>query len=153
MIGLALRSASRRGLFPLGLCGLGALLAAPKAAHADGAAVLASVVCAPVASPGRILCDVTISASSGKLVWVDALVVRAPAFARPLRSRVVAESNPAGTASAKLALVATETGKGELQLRVRAVVCHEAPSGQWCGPETALVSGAIEVGQTPPAAP
>jgi hypothetical protein len=144
-----LRSASRRTLCS---CALGVALVSPQAAHADGAAVIhANVVCAPVVGPGRVLCDLTVGASSGKLAWVDALVVRAPAFARPLRSRVVAAADPAGSASVKLALVATEAGKGELQVRVRAVVCHEAQSGQWCGPETATVSGAVEVGQ--PAAP
>jgi len=53
-----------------------------------------------------------------------------------------------GSASAKLALVATELGTGELKLRVRAVVCHEGPSGEWCGPESAEVSALVAVGPT-----
>jgi hypothetical protein len=136
-------------------CSLAALAAglvlAPVArADSAGPTLSARVTCAPAKGPGRILCDLAVSAPSGKLVWVDVLVVKAPPFARPLRSRVVAQLGALGTASAKLALVASELGKGELELRVRSVLCHEGPNGEWCGPEVAPISGLVEVGQSPP---
>ncbi len=123
------------------------LLGVAPAARAESPALSARVACAPAAGPGRIVCELNVSASAGKLVWVDALVVHAPAFARPLRSRFVAQVGALGTASVKLALVATELGRGELQLRVRGVLCHEGPSGESCGPEVVPVSAVVEVGQ------
>ena len=135
--------------FWLRLLALLVILAAP-AARADSPTLSARVECARASAPGRILCELSAQASSGRLVWVDALVVQAPPFARPLRARVVAAVNPEGvrgTASAKLALVASELGTGELKLRVRAVLCHEGSSGEWCGPEETAVSAAVEVGQ------
>jgi hypothetical protein len=122
-------------------------------AHADSPSFSARVECAPTTGPGRILCQLTASASSGKLVWVDALVVRAPPFARPLRSRVVAPVAALATASAKLALVGSALGAGQLELRVRGVLCHDSPSGEWCGPEMVPVSAAVAVGPAAPAAP
>jgi hypothetical protein len=126
-------------------------LAFSVSVRAAGAEQLdARVACAPAAGPGRIVCELSAAASSGKLVWVDALVVKAPAFARPLRSRVVARlaaSGEAGTASAKLALVASELGQGSLDVLVRGVVCEEGPNGEHCAPEQARVSAAVEVGQ------
>jgi hypothetical protein len=131
------------------------LLAASRSAQADSSGLSARLECARATAPGRIVCELTASASSGKLVWVDALVVQAPPFARPLRSRFVAQTEPAGalgTASAKLALVASELGIGELELRVRAVLCHEGPNGEWCGPQIVPVSGVVEVGPAAPVA-
>jgi hypothetical protein len=140
---------------------LGAVaLCASSNARAEAKAVASSlsaqVICPPAASPGRIVCGLSARAASGKLVWADALVVRAPAFARPLRSRVVAElsADHPNLASAKLALVATELGQGELELRVRAVVCREGPNGEACAPEVAVAVGAVSVGSPPqPPAP
>ena len=123
------------------------LATAPRAAHAEGPGLSARLDCTRAAVPGRIVCELTANASSGKLVWVDALVVQAPPFARPLRSRVVARLDSTGAASAKLALVASEVGTGKLRLSVRGVLCHEGAGGEWCGPELAVVSALIEVGQ------
>lgn len=130
-------------------------LALAARARADDPLLSARVACAPVAGPGRIVCQLDVAASSGKLVWVDALVVQAPPFARPLRSRIVLQvgsTGALGTASAKLALVATGLGKAELQVRVRGVLCREGANGESCGPELAPVSAVVEVGQRAPAA-
>ncbi len=104
--------------------------------------------CQRGAKPGRILCELTTRASSGQLLWSDALVVRAPPFARPLRSRFVAQLDASGAprASAKLALVATTEGLGTLELLARAVVCRDAPNGQWCAPEVQPVTAELAVG-------
>jgi hypothetical protein len=116
---------------------------------ADGAPFQASLSCQPAAGPGRILCELTTRALEGKLVWSDALVVRAPAFARPLRSRFVArlrEAEGSGGAWAKLALVASEAGEGKLELLARGVICHDGPAGEGCTPVRAPVTVEIHVG-------
>ena len=117
--------------------------------QADDAPFQASLSCQPATGPGRILCELTTRATRGKLVWCDALVVRAPAFARPLRSRFVAQlGTPAasGGAWAKLALVASETGAGKLELLARGVICYDGPSGEWCDPVLAPITVELSVG-------
>jgi len=121
--------------------------------QADDAPFQASLSCQPVSGPGRILCELTTRATQGKLVWSDALVVRAPAFARPLRSRFVAQlGTPAasGGAWAKLALVASEAGAGKLELLARGVICQEGPAGEWCEPVLAPVTVELSVGSGRP---
>ena len=136
-----------------------AWLATASSGQAEGTPLLAHVECPRATAPGRIVCEVTANAATGRLVWVDALVVRAPAFARPLRSRVVAPVSSEGapgnpnSASAKLALVASELGTGELEVRVRAVICSETASGEWCGPELASVTAPVVVESAPLPAP
>jgi len=122
-------------------------------AQAEAPPLVATLQCAPAAGPGRIVCELTAHSRVGKLVWSDALVVGAPAFARPLRARVVATDNPAsGTASAKLALVAVSSGSGVLEVAARAVICRESAAGSRCTPEWVRVRAAVEVGQTAPGA-
>jgi hypothetical protein len=121
--------------------------------QADDPPFQASLSCQPVSGPGRILCELTTRATQGKLVWSDALVVRAPAFARPLRSRFVAQlGTPAasGGAWAKLALVASETGAGKLELLARGVICQDGPAGEWCEPVLAPVTVELSVGSARP---
>ena len=123
------------------------LLSAPSS-HADSPALQAELRCEPALGPGRILCELVTHAPLGKLVWSDALVVRAPPFARPLRSRVVAQlGSSAGPAagSARLALVAVEAGQGQLEMLARGVVCHEGPTGDWCAPELVAVTALVSV--------
>jgi hypothetical protein len=129
----------------------GLVFAVSPNVNAEGPRLSARVECAAVAGPGRILCQLNASAASGKLLWVDALIVQAPPFARPLRSRVAAQvgADPLNTASAKLALVASEPGQGELALRVRAVVCAEGPNGEACAPEQVLASAKVTVASPP----
>ncbi|MEI9950976.1 MAG: hypothetical protein WDO74_18865 [Pseudomonadota bacterium] len=129
------------------------LLLAPRL-QADDPPFQASLSCQPSASPGRILCELTTRATQGKLVWSDALVVHAPAFARPLRSRLVAQlgtSAAPGGAWAKLALVASEAGAGKLELLARGVVCHDSSAGDWCVPVLAPVT--VEIIVASPSAP
>jgi len=122
--------------------------------HADDSPFQASLSCQPAAGPGRILCELTTRVTHGKLVWSDALVVRAPAFARPLRSRFVAQLGaPAasGGAWAKLALVASDTGEGKLELLARGVICHDGSAGETCAAVQAPVT--VELRVAPPSAP
>ncbi|HYP98766.1 MAG TPA: hypothetical protein VER96_08835 [Polyangiaceae bacterium] len=113
----------------------------------------ASLSCPPVTGPGRIVCELSARATEGRLVWSDALVVRAPAFARPLRSRFVAQLGSAatsGAASAKLALVASQAGEGKLELLARGVICREGPAGEWCGPVQAPLIVELRVAASAP---
>lgn len=138
----------RRLLLALSL----ALSFAPRV-HAEDSPFQAKLSCPPPAGPGRIVCELTARATEGTLVWSDALVVRAPAFARPLRSRFVAQlGSPASGAGAraKLALVASEAGEGKLELLARGVICREGSAGEWCGPVQAAVT--VELRVAPPRA-
>jgi hypothetical protein len=121
--------------------------------HADANALEAHLSCQSAAGPGRVLCELTTKPTKGKLVWSDALVVRAPGFARPLRSRVVVQlgagSEP-GAAWVKLALVASGPGQGKLELLARGVVCPDPSAGEPCKAVVLPVSALVEVGQTPP---
>ncbi|MEP7051958.1 MAG: hypothetical protein ABJB12_16455 [Pseudomonadota bacterium] len=117
---------------------------------ADGSALQATAHCAHPPSPGRVLCEVNAKASSGRLVWSDVLVVRAPAFARPLRSRVVAVLGTSQeAATAKLALVAGQVGQGKLELLMRGVICKEANAAEACQTVTQALSAPLEVGPLP----
>jgi hypothetical protein len=123
------------------------LFLAPRL-QADDPPFQASLSCQPAVGPGRILCELTTRATRGKLVWSDALVVRAPAFARPLRSRFVAQLGPpalSGGAWAKLALVASGAAQGKLELLARGVICYDEAAGEWCGPVQAAVAAEIRV--------
>ena len=128
-----------------------------QSGQARNPALQAQLQCEPEAAPGRILCELRTQAAAGTLVWSDALVVRAPAFARPLRSRFAAQLGTSnvgpGVAWAKLALVASQPGQGELELLARGVVCRVGPSGESCTPEFVAVTAAVLVGRAGPAAP
>ena len=136
------------GLLGLGF-GLCLVLRLAPGLSADNSPFQASLSCQPAVGPGRILCELTTRATRGKLVWSDALVVRAPAFARPLRSRFVAQLGaPAasGGAWAKLALVATNPGEGKLELLARGVICQDGSAGEWCAPVLAPITVDVRVG-------
>jgi hypothetical protein len=121
------------------------VLAVAPSSSAEEPELRAQLTCPAAASPGRIVCVLDVSAASGRLVWLDALVVQAPTFVRPLRSRLVVPVAANGSSSLKLALVASEAGQGELQLRVRGVLCHESASGEFCGPSLLPVSAKLEI--------
>lgn len=110
----------------------------------------ASLACRPEAAPGRVLCELTCKAASGgRLVWADALVTEAPAFARPLRARVSPERfGGAQQSQRKLALgfVASQTGVGMVSVRARAVVCRGEGAQERCRPELRDVTAEIRVG-------
>jgi hypothetical protein len=75
-------------------------------------------------------------------------VVRAPAFARPLRSRVVAQLGaPAvsGGAWGNLPLVASNPRAGNQQLLARGVICQDGSAGEWCAPVLAPITVDVRV--------
>jgi len=137
----------------LGLLSVVLGLAFSGPVHADANALVARLSCQRAAVPGRVLCELTTKPSSGKLVWSDALVVHAPGFARPLRSRFVVQLGAGaepGAAWAKLALVASGSGQGQLELLARGVVCPDPAAGEPCKAVALPVSALVEVGPTPP---
>jgi hypothetical protein len=109
----------------------------------------AALSCRPEAAPGRVLCELSCSASAGtRLVWADALVTEAPAFARPLRARVSPERfGEVGQNQRKLGLafVASAPGTGRVSVRARAVVCR-GQGQERCRPETQDVQAELRVG-------
>jgi hypothetical protein len=129
------------------------VLATASSSSAEEPEMRARLACPAAASPGRVVCVLEVSAASGRLVWVDALVVQAPAFARPLRSRLVAPVAANGSSSLKLALVASEPGQGELRVRVRGVLCQEDANGDFCSPSVLPVSAKLELAPPAPTPP
>jgi len=130
--------------FCLGLCFVAA------SAEAEEPGMRAELSCRAEAAPGRVLCEVKYSAGSGaRLVWADALVTAAPAFVRPLRSRVTPERfAAAGSAERKLSLafVAAKSGTGQVTVRARAVVCRGLGEQERCRPESQEARAEIRVG-------
>ena len=110
----------------------------------------ATLSCRPEAAPGRVLCELRCTAASGaRLVWADALVTEAPAFARPLRARVSPERfGEAGQNQRKLSFgfVASQAGVGRVSVRARAVICSGRGDQERCRPETREVTAEIRVG-------
>lgn len=121
--------------------------ASASAASAAPSAPQVTARCQPTLTPGRVLCEVEAELISGRLVWADAVVVRSPDFARPLRGRVGPAEATARTprrVRLPLALVATEVGRGELRLTSRVVSCRD---DERCTPFQVEVTAVVQVGQ------
>jgi hypothetical protein len=127
-----------------------ALLALAGSAVADAPGMSAALSCRPEAAPGRVLCELSCAAPAGaRLVWADALVTDAPAFAWPLRARVTPERFGAAGENARkmgLGFVATQTGTGRVTVRARGVVCRGQGETERCRPDAVLVSAELRVG-------
>jgi hypothetical protein len=128
------------------MCSLG--IASPVFADtgvADQDAVRATLVCEPLAAPGRLRCDVEARGRTGALRWADVQVVRVPKFITPLRGR----AGPREAATREddlwhwsLGLVARRRDVGDVTVRVRAIVCE----GDACTPEEAVAVAHVTVG-------
>jgi len=127
-----------------------ALFAAEGPSRAERGGTEARLSCRREPGPGRVLCELEVEVPSGRLAWADALVVKAPSFARPLRARVGPKSATGGTERRlrlPIALGATQTGKGELRVRARWVRCRaRAGQRELCEPGARTVSAPVEVG-------
>jgi hypothetical protein len=124
------------------------LAAGPAAADA---ALGGSFSCPQRETPGRVVCELDLPKRAGEstLVWVDALVLKAPPFVRPLRSRVTAPVARGGADAFNLpvAFVAQELGRAELTVRARAVVCRQIePAPSSCRALQADFTTSIHVG-------
>lgn len=119
-------------------------------ASAEEPRITAELRCESAPGPGRVRCELEIRPPAGsRLAWSDALVVEAPSFAPPLRSRVSAVPTDDGVSRATFALVATATGSAPLVVRARAVVCPADASAARCIPATREARLTLRVGAGP----
>jgi hypothetical protein len=133
-----------------------AMALTPWLSHADGGtralSLLTEVSCDPLPGPGKVQCLVRVRPVGGALRWSDAIVLSAPAFAPPLRTRVAvgdAKRNDAEGADFSLALAATADGVGELKVLARATVCGDGG----CRPVQAEGVARVAVGASGTAIP
>jgi hypothetical protein len=83
--------------------------------------------------PKMVLCAVHLEASVGAWVsWSQAEIVEAPAFVRPVHTKVTYKKNPLKRPAIYLGLSPTGGGKGEVAIVLRTVVCPDARDGQPC---------------------
>ena len=97
-------------------------------AGAPSVSLVTEMSCDPLPGPGKVQCVVRVRPVGGALRWSDAIVLAAPSFAPPLRTRVAAgdaKRNDAEGADFSLALAATGDGVGELKVLARATVCSD----------------------------
>jgi hypothetical protein len=129
---------------------LGALLsvrASAGLARGDQDDATATMTCERVELPGRVRCEVEARVSPGDAItWGDVVIVRTPPFAAALRGRIGphdATVHDPGVWRWALALVARDKGGGDVEGRVRLVVCK----GDRCGPREIDVKGRLQVGE------
>jgi hypothetical protein len=124
-------------------------LAIPSAASASGDTtdVAVELHCPGSQGTGRVRCTVDAFTRPGKTIsWADVVIVRAPAFATPLRGRLApgdAIDQAPDRWRWEFALAARTRGRGEVSVRVRAVVCRHGT----CGPWQREVSTSLVVGE------
>ena len=123
---------------------------ATSAQAADDAGVSsATLICGPVAAPGRVRCHVDAEVGPGEAIaWGDVVLVSTPAFISVLRGRIgphEATTHLPASWRWEFALVARGKGVGEVEGRARLVVCREGT----CLPRELPAKGRIVVGQDP----
>ncbi len=94
------------------------------------------------------MCEAELEVKSGVLAWGDVLVIAAPPFAAPLRSRVGQNGlfmKSEQRQRLQLALAATSAGSGLLRVRARAVVCS-GPELDVCRPALREAEAMVHVG-------
>jgi hypothetical protein len=124
------------------------LLAGALARADEPLPLSARLVCPRRPEPGRIVCEAELELESGVLAWADVLVLEAPQFAPPLRSRVgpsALHMKSDQRQRLQLALAATAPGSGTLRVRARAVACPDA-SLRGCQSLARETQARVEVG-------
>ena len=105
------------------------------------------MTCEHVDSPGRVRCDVEARVGPGEsIAWGDVVIARTPPFASALRGRISPHDATARDPDLwrwALALVAREKGTGDVEARVRLVVCKAGV----CTPREVPVVGRVVVGE------
>jgi hypothetical protein len=105
------------------------------------------MTCERVDAPGRVRCEVEARVAPGEsIAWGDVEIVKTPVLAAALRGRIGPHDATAREPEVwrwALALVAREKGTGDVQARVRLVVCK----GRTCGPREVGVVGRVVVGE------
>jgi hypothetical protein len=118
-------------------------------ARADGGdtgfSLNAEVDCRPLPGPGKMQCVVRLRPVGGTLHFSDAIVLAAPAFAKPVRDRIVVRAGEHGDgAELPLTLTATADGDDELYVMGRATVC----GARGCRSVQAEASTRVVVGES-----
>jgi hypothetical protein len=133
-----------------GLLAIAIVSASTRAdAESTAAATTATASCEHRSTKGRVLCDVELETASGRLAWADVVVVEAPPFAPPLRSRIAlgeARSRTDTRVRIPVAFVATREGRGKVRFRARAVVCRPLNGAERCTTEVREAPAEIRVG-------
>jgi hypothetical protein len=115
---------------------------------AEPPSLLVAASCEALAGPGKVHCAVRVRPEAGAWRWGDVIVVAAPPFAPPLRTRSgvsdIVRNDDTGVEFA-LALAATADGMGPLRVRARAVLCGEFG----CRPAVAEAEARVVVGASP----
>ena len=140
------RERLRRSLGARAASSVAALLVVSTSAAADSPRLDVIASCEHRATKGRVLCDVDLEVKEGRIAWADVVVVAAPDFAPPLRSRVTLADARARTEQRvriPVAFVAREQARGTGTLRGRAVVCLGAAP---CVPAAGATSVELAVG-------
>jgi hypothetical protein len=104
----------------------------------------ASLVCEKASGAGRVRCDAEARIAGATIIWGDVEILRSPAFASPLRGRIAPlDATVRGEDGWRwgFALVARERGEGEVEARVRVVVC----AAGICRPYVVVVSAPLVV--------
>ena len=125
----------------------------------DAGAPRALMTCERADGPGRVRCDAEAAVPPGVVItWGDVVLGRMPAFASPLRGRI----GPAEAVVRRpdswrwaLAFVARAKGAGDVEARVRLVVCiappaappDAAPVYDRCTPYEVPVTAHVVVGE------
>jgi hypothetical protein len=118
----------------------------PAFADGDAGSAQATMTCEHAATPGRVRCEVEARVRPGEsITWGDVVLVRTPPFATALRGRI--GPHDASVREATLwrwafAVVARENGSGEIEGRVRMVVCRD----QTCASREVPVVGRVIAG-------
>jgi hypothetical protein len=119
----------------------------PARAQDDAGTARATMTCERVDAPGRVRCDVEARVVAGETIaWGDVVIARTPPFAAALRGRIGPHDATAHDADLwrwALALVAREKGTGDVDARVRLVVCTAGT----CVPREVSVVGRVVVGE------
>ncbi len=113
----------------------------------DAGAIQAEMRCERADGPGRVRCEVEARVGLGEaIVEGDVVIVRTPPFVTALRGRIGphdATTHDPNIWRWALALAARGRGSGEVEGRVRLVVCR----GTVCAPREAPVSVRVVVGE------
>lgn len=127
-------------------CGAVAASAALAARAQDAGVPAPTMTCEHVDAPGRVRCEVEARVAEGESIsWGDVVIVQTPDFVGALRGRIGphdATTHEAHLWRWALALVARGPGTGDVQGRVRLVVCRRGT----CAPRELPVTGHVHVG-------
>jgi hypothetical protein len=134
----------------IGRCVLGAVVSLSAGAFADVAPGPEAVLsCERRPGRGRVVCELELEVSRGRIAWADAVVVEVPPMAKPLKSRIGFREVTMHTEQRvrlPIGLVATRLGEGRLSVRARSVVCEGVGKEEACLTHTRRVSTVVQVG-------